>query len=86
MAEGRQGVGQCFRGLHRRGALLPGAHQCPGGLAVDGRLKVTLQDHDTDPGCIADVLVKGGARLIGLEEDELGLEEVFLRVTRGETQ
>ena len=54
--------------------------------AVDGRLKVTLQDHDTDPACIAESLVKGGARLIGLEEDELGLEEVFLQVTRGETQ
>jgi ABC-2 type transport system ATP-binding protein len=53
---------------------------------VEGRLKVTLQDHDTDPACLAEVLVKGGARLIGLEEDELGLEEVFLRVTRGETQ
>jgi hypothetical protein len=35
---------------------------------------------------VAEVLVKGGARLIELREDELGLEEVFLRVTRGETQ
>jgi len=24
--------------------------------------------------------------LIGLREDEIGLEEVFMRVTRGETQ
>jgi hypothetical protein len=24
--------------------------------------------------------------VVGLEEEELGLEEVFLRVTRGETQ
>ena len=31
-------------------------------------------------------LVTGGARLIGLQEDELGLEEVFMQVTRGETQ
>ena len=31
-------------------------------------------------------LVHGGVRLTGLWEDELGLEEVFLRVTRGETQ
>jgi ABC-2 type transport system ATP-binding protein len=52
----------------------------------DGRLKVTLTDHDTDPGCVAEVLVRGGVRLLGLEEEELGLEEVFLRVTRGETQ
>jgi ABC-2 type transport system ATP-binding protein len=53
---------------------------------IEGKLKVTLLDHDTDPGCIAETLVHGGLRLIGLEEDELGLEEVFLLVTRGETQ
>src|SRR5438876_2929879 len=53
---------------------------------ADGRLKVTLNDHDTDPGCVADTLVHGGVKLIGLEEEELGLEEVFMRVTRGETQ
>ncbi len=53
---------------------------------VDGSLKVTLADHDTDHSLIAEVLVKGGARLLELREDELGLEEVFLRVTRGETQ
>jgi ABC-2 type transport system ATP-binding protein len=52
----------------------------------DGRLRVTLADHDTDPGCVAEALVHGGLRLLGLEEEELGLEEVFLRVTRGETQ
>ena len=53
---------------------------------VEGRLKITLNDHETDPGCIAETLVHGAVKLIGLEEDELGLEEVFLRVTRGETQ
>lgn len=53
---------------------------------VDGSLKVTLADHDTDHSIVADVLVHGGARLLELREDELGLEEVFLRVTRGETQ
>ncbi len=53
---------------------------------VDGSLKVTLADHDTDHSIVAEVLVKGGARLLELREDELGLEEVFLRVTRGETQ
>lgn len=52
----------------------------------NGRLKVTLTDHDTDPGSVAEALVHGGVRLVGLEEEELGLEEVFLRVTRGETQ
>ena len=39
-----------------------------------------------DHALIAEALVTGGAKLTGLREDELGLEEVFLRVTRGETQ
>jgi ABC-2 type transport system ATP-binding protein len=54
--------------------------------AVDGQVKITLVDHETDHSVIADVLVRGGARLLQLREDELGLEEVFMRVTRGETQ
>jgi ABC-2 type transport system ATP-binding protein len=53
---------------------------------VDGRVKVTLVNHDIEPSIVAEVLVHGGARLVELQEDELGLEEVFLRVTRGETQ
>jgi hypothetical protein len=53
---------------------------------VDGQMKVTLASHDTDPSVLAETLVRGGARLTGLWEDELGLEEVFMRVTRGETQ
>jgi len=54
--------------------------------AVDGRLKVTLASPELDPSSLAETLVRGGARLVQLQEDELGLEEVFLRVTRGETQ
>src|SRR5437773_9705310 len=53
---------------------------------AEGRIKVTLNDHETDPGCVAETLVHGGLKLVGLEEYELGLEEVFMRVTRGETQ
>ncbi len=53
---------------------------------VDGRIKVTMVNHDIDHSCIADTIVRGGLKLVGLAEDELGLEEVFLRVTRGETQ
>jgi ABC-2 type transport system ATP-binding protein len=53
---------------------------------VDGQLKVTLAAGQTDPGFIAATLVGGGFTLTGLWEDELGLEEVFLRVTKGETQ
>jgi ABC-2 type transport system ATP-binding protein len=53
---------------------------------VDGEIKITLANHDIDHSIVADVLVRGGARLIELREDEIGLEEVFMRVTRGETQ
>src|SRR5215470_2883362 len=53
---------------------------------MDGQIKVTLVNHDTDHSIVADALVRGGAKLVALREDELGLEEVFLRVTRGETQ
>jgi len=52
----------------------------------DGEIKVTLASQDTDHSIVADILVRGGARLIELREDEIGLEEVFMRVTRGETQ
>lgn len=53
---------------------------------VDHEIKVTLADTGADPSIVADVLVRGGAKLIELREDEIGLEEVFLRVTKGETQ
>src|SRR5579872_2499145 len=53
---------------------------------VDGRIKVLMVNHDTDHSFVADTLVRNGLKLTGLQEDELGLEEVFLRVTRGETQ
>jgi ABC-2 type transport system ATP-binding protein len=50
------------------------------------RLKIMLQTHDTDPSIISETLVHGGVKLKGLREDEIGLEEVFMRVTKGETQ
>src|SRR5437899_8958205 len=53
---------------------------------VDGEIKITLANHDIDHSIVAEVLVRGGAKLIELREDEIGLEEVFMRVTRGETQ
>src|SRR5882724_10531480 len=53
---------------------------------TDGEIKVTLSNHEIDHSIVADVLVRGGAKLIELREDEIGLEEVFMRVTRGETQ
>lgn len=54
--------------------------------AVDGQVKVTFKSHDIDPSFLPEVLVHCGIKFTGLWEDELGLEEVFLRVTKGETQ
>ena len=66
--------------------LLKGRPEVSEIQTVDGRIKVMLVDHNTDHSFVADTLVRGGLKLTGLAEDELGLEEVFLRVTRGETQ
>ena len=55
-------------------------------VAVDGQVKVTFANPDVDPAILATTLVQGGIPFTGLWEDELGLEEVFLRVTRAETQ
>ncbi len=52
----------------------------------EGDLRITLANPDGDPSVIAETLVNGGARLTMLREDEIGLEEVFMQVTRGETQ
>src|SRR6266702_644458 len=54
--------------------------------AVDGELKVTLANLEIEHSIVPDILVRGGAKLLELREDEIGLEEVFMRVTRGETQ
>jgi ABC-2 type transport system ATP-binding protein len=52
----------------------------------DGQVKVTLVNHEVDHSVVAEALVLGGARVLEVREDELGLEEVFMRVTRGDTQ
>jgi hypothetical protein len=44
---------------------------------------VTFANHDVDPSFLPEALVRGGIKFTELWEDELGLEEVFLRVTRG---
>ncbi len=53
---------------------------------VDGELRVVLPDATCDPALVAETLVRGGARLVQLREDQPGLEEIFMRLTRGETQ
>ena len=67
-------------------ALLKARPEVTEVMPIDHKLKVTLASHDTDHSVIADTLVRGGVKLLELREDEIGLEEVFLRVTRGETQ
>lgn len=67
-------------------ALLKSRPEVSEAAAVDGSIKITLASHDADHSVVADTLVRGGAKLIELKEDEIGLEEVFMRVTRGETQ
>jgi hypothetical protein len=47
---------------------------------------VVVRDPSDDGGFIAETLVGAGLRLLELREDEVGLEEVFLRVTKGDTQ
>jgi ABC-2 type transport system ATP-binding protein len=54
--------------------------------SIDDRVKVTLATHDTDPTFIPEILVGQGVRLLEFYEDEIGLEKVFLHVTKGETQ
>lgn len=56
------------------------------GEVVDGKVKLTLKHKDADASQIAVAMVQNGLRLTGLREEEIGLEEVFLRVTKGETQ
>jgi ABC-2 type transport system ATP-binding protein len=67
-------------------ALLKALPEVTEVTSLDHKIKITLASHDTDHSLIADALVRGGAKLIELREDEIGLEEVFLRVTRGDTQ
>ena len=63
------------------------APRSPRSSPVDGRDQSHLrQPTTTDHSFVADTLVKAVSSSPASAEDELGLEEVFLRVTRGETQ
>jgi ABC-2 type transport system ATP-binding protein len=53
---------------------------------VENSIRVTMASHDADVSVIAETLVKNGVPIHGLKEEELGLEEVFMQMTRGETQ
>ena len=45
-----------------------------------------LADGQANGSVIAEIIVNGGLQLTGLDKDEMDLEDVFLQVTRGETQ
>jgi len=66
--------------------LLKARKEIAEAASADGEIKVTLAGPDIEHSIVADILVHGGAKLTELREDEVGLEEVFMRVTRGETQ
>ena len=63
---------------------LPFVTECR--LEEDGQIRVVVNGDPIDPSPIAAAQVGAGIRLTGHHEEEIGLEEVFLRVTRGETQ
>lgn len=53
---------------------------------LDGQIRITMSPDAPDPSCVAETLIHNGVKLTELRKDALGLEEVFLRVTKGETQ
>jgi len=50
------------------------------------RIRVELTDSQENASVIASIIVSGGLQLTSLEPEEMNLEDVFLQVTRGETQ
>ncbi|MBL9140188.1 MAG: ABC transporter ATP-binding protein [Verrucomicrobiales bacterium] len=76
-----------IRGDHQGAAKCLAAHaDIVGTEYVEDRLKVTLSSHEVDPSFIPELLIQGGFRLVEFYEDEVGLEKVFMHVTKGETQ
>lgn len=54
--------------------------------ASGDRIRVELSDSQENASVIATIIVNGGLQLTALEPEEMNLEDVFLQVTRGETQ
>jgi len=53
---------------------------------IEDEIRIEFASADIDQSFAAEILVKGGFKLLELRADEPGLEEVFMRVTQGETQ
>jgi len=54
-------------------------------LKDDDVIRVTLNDGVSDGGFVAESLVKNGFRLKMLREEEIDLEDVFMAITKGNT-
>ncbi|MDP6892472.1 MAG: ABC transporter ATP-binding protein [Verrucomicrobiota bacterium] len=52
----------------------------------ESRIRVELVDPEANASIIASIIVNSGLELTALESEEMNLEDVFLQVTRGETQ
>ena len=52
----------------------------------ESRMRVELIDPKANASIIASIIVNSGFKLTALEREEMNLEDVFLQVTRGETQ
>jgi ABC-2 type transport system ATP-binding protein len=65
---------------------LQGAEGILEATPLERQVRVVLASPDADPSVIARTLVNAGLGVLELKPEEVGLEEVFLRVTRGETQ
>ena len=65
---------------------LPEAIEVTAQPDAEGVFVVRLGGETPDLSAVSSTLVGAGIRLIGLREIEVGLEEVFMKVTRGETQ
>jgi ABC-2 type transport system ATP-binding protein len=63
---------------------LPGVLQVEGD-SIEEPFRVTLADANSDGSFLAETLVKNGFRLKTFKEEEIDLEDVFMRITQGIT-
>lgn len=86
MSSGRVVWARVASGAEQAIELLKARPEITEVIPVDGEIKITFSTHDADHSIVPEILVQSGLRLLEFREDEIGLEEVFLRVTRGDTQ
>ena len=79
-------LGQGVVDIDQAGSILSNRPEVLETEEVEGRIRVVLSSAARDISFIPEALVRGGAKLVELREDALDLEEVFLRVTKGESQ